>query len=423
MSTPSIVVQGLGKRFRVGRIAKRHNTLRDALADAAATGLRAAGSLFTDRGRKSDGNYIWALRDIDLTVDRGEAIGVIGPNGAGKSTLLKILSRITEPTEGFAELRGRVGSLLEVGTGFHSELTGRENTYLSGAILGMRRSEIDRKFDEIVAFAEIDRFIDTPVKHYSSGMGLRLAFAVAAHLEPEILIIDEVLAVGDADFQKKCFGKMEEVTHREGRTVFFVSHNLTTVQSLCDRCLLLRAGRIVERGPPAEVVRSYLAAGTLSSAPESWIELDRVIHRGTGACTFARVFYTGGDATTAFSPTRGGSVRIRLQIDADAPTEVGNLGIRLHDLNGSMLVSADARATRQKLHLEAGLNEVEAVIPALHLNPGVYKLGLRIADRAGVLLDDISAAADLEVVAPLDQRRRYLDDGPVACDLAIRRVN
>ena len=257
MSNHAIRVEGLGKRYRIGARTARYDTLRDTLADAALAPVRRAAAVLRGHSPEASEEEFWALRDVAFEVARGEALGVIGRNGAGKSTLLKILSRITEPTEGTVRLRGRVGSLLEVGTGFHPELTGRENVYLNGAILGMRRTEIARKFDEIVAFAEIDRFLDTQTKHYSSGMYMRLAFAVAAHLEPEILLVDEVLAVGDAAFQRKCLGKMGSVA-REGRTVLFVSHNLVAVTSLCSRAVLLEGGRVVADGPAAEVVERYL---------------------------------------------------------------------------------------------------------------------------------------------------------------------
>jgi lipopolysaccharide transport system ATP-binding protein len=242
--------EGLGKEYWIGGRAEKYKTLRDSLAALATGGIRL-------RRKKKADERIWALRDVAFEVNRGEVVGIIGRNGAGKSTLLKILSRITEPTCGFAEIHGRVGSLLEVGTGFHPELTGRENIFLNGAILGMRRSEIARKFDEIVAFSEVEAFIDTAVKRYSSGMYLRLAFAVAAHLEPEILLVDEVLAVGDAEFQKKCLGKMDDVA-REGRTVIFVSHNMTAVQALCPRAILLRGGTVVIDGATGDVLREYL---------------------------------------------------------------------------------------------------------------------------------------------------------------------
>ena len=236
MSQAVICVENLSKKYEITVGKLHHNTLRDQISDSFS-------SLFHRNGRSRRKEIFWALKDVSFEVEAGEVIGVIGQNGAGKSTLLKILSRITVPTTGLVEIRGRVGSLLEVGTGFHLELTGRENIYLNGAILGMKKTEIDQKFDEIIAFAEVDRFIDTPVKHYSSGMSVRLAFAVAAHLEPEILIVDEVLAVGDAAFQKKCLGKMGDVA-KEGRTVLFVSHNMGTIRNLCSRAILLMNGRI-----------------------------------------------------------------------------------------------------------------------------------------------------------------------------------
>ncbi|MPZ78684.1 MAG: ATP-binding cassette domain-containing protein [Deltaproteobacteria bacterium] len=271
MSEIAIHVENLSKLYRIGA-RQRHRTLREALMDAFATPFRGARSkLQSANGQAADGedNTFWALKGLSFEIKRGEVVGVIGRNGAGKSTLLKILSRITEPTTGFADIRGRVASLLEVGTGFHGELSGRENIYLNGAILGMRRMEIARKFDEIVAFAEIEKFIDTPVKHYSTGMYLRLAFAVAAHLEPEILIVDEVLAVGDANFQKKCLNKVEEVG-MHGRTVLFVSHNMPSIIRLCQRVVLLDQGTIVEDGPSHKTVSAYLKSGSGTTASRKW---------------------------------------------------------------------------------------------------------------------------------------------------------
>jgi lipopolysaccharide transport system ATP-binding protein len=270
MSDAAIRVRGLGKQFRIGRRSRPYKTLRETLAGA----FRIPGHLirrFKSAGQDSLPAMIWALKNVTFDVKSGEVIGIIGRNGAGKSTLLKILSRITEPSEGYAEIRGRVGSLLEVGTGFHSELTGGENVYLNGAILGMKRSEITRKFDEIVAFAEVEKFIDTPVKHYSSGMYLRLAFAVAAHLEPDILIVDEVLAVGDARFQKKCLNKMQSVGQL-GRTVLFVSHNMPAITRLCERAILLDGGSILRDGPAPEVVAGYLSSGLGTTAAREWPE-------------------------------------------------------------------------------------------------------------------------------------------------------
>jgi lipopolysaccharide transport system ATP-binding protein len=270
MSNVAIQVDNLSKLYRIG-VANRHDTLRDQIAHSlralfSRNGLRS--TLGTRRSTQID--TLWALKDVSLQIKHGEVVGIIGRNGAGKSTLLKILSRITEPTKGFAHIYGRVGSLLEVGTGFHAELTGRENIYLNGAILGMKKAEINRKFDEIVAFAEIEKFIDTPVKRYSSGMYVRLAFAVAAHLEPEILIVDEVLAVGDASFQKKCLNKMEDVGHH-GRTVLFVSHNMAAVTRLCGRTVLLDEGRVLMDAPSHQAVRTYLQSGIGTTAVREYI--------------------------------------------------------------------------------------------------------------------------------------------------------
>jgi len=264
---PIIRAKNLSKRYRIG--SGGHASLRDAVAATVRAPLRRLSN-----GKKGADNIIWALKDVSFEIAPGEVVGIIGRNGAGKSTLLKILSRITKPTAGWVSLNGRVGSLLEVGTGFHSELTGRENIFLNGAILGMSKREIDNKFDEIVAFAETEQFLDTPVKHYSSGMTVRLAFAVAAHLEPEILIIDEVLAVGDIAFQKKCLGKMNEVA-QAGRTVLFVSHDLSAVNALCARTLLLHEGAIVVDGPTREVTAHYLDTTNKLYSPITWTDFPR----------------------------------------------------------------------------------------------------------------------------------------------------
>jgi lipopolysaccharide transport system ATP-binding protein len=271
MSDTAIRLEDISKKYYIGRKQEKYRTLRDTLADVFMSPFRRAGRLLRGQatGAAQLDQSIWALKDVSFEVERGEVVGIIGRNGAGKSTLLKILSRITEPTSGFAEIRGRVGSLLEVGTGFHDELTGRENIFLNGAILGMKRAEIGRKFDEIVAFAEVEKFIDTPVKHYSSGMYLRLAFAVAAHLEPEILLVDEVLAVGDARFQKKCLNKMQDVG-QQGRTVLFVSHNMPAITRLCGRTILLDEGRVVADGSSHEVVGAYLNTGLGTMAVREW---------------------------------------------------------------------------------------------------------------------------------------------------------
>ncbi|MFQ5943728.1 MAG: ABC transporter ATP-binding protein [Anaerolineales bacterium] len=262
MNSPAIRTIGLGKQYRLGGLPSGYQTLRDLIAGRLRRPFRQKGAPETDQ-------FIWALRDVNLDVDRGQVLGLIGPNGAGKSTLLKLLSRVAEPTEGQIEIIGRVGSLLEVGTGFHPELTGRENIMLNGAILGMTRSEILGKFDEIVEFAEVEAFIDTPVKHYSTGMHLRLAFAVAAHLEPEILLVDEVLAVGDAAFQRKCIGKMGDVAG-EGRTVVFVSHNMSAIARLTQESIVLVGGKIVYRGPTPGAIDYYLSTGVEQGSEHAW---------------------------------------------------------------------------------------------------------------------------------------------------------
>src|SRR5215467_13124633 len=271
MSDVVIRAENLGKRYHLGE-RERYLALRDLLARA----MSAPARFLIPEGHQRNGHHkngarshIWALRDACLEIRRGEVVGLIGRNGAGKSTLLKILSRITKPTTGYADIFGRVGSLLEVGTGFHPELTGAENIYLCGAILGMSKREITRKFDEIVAFAEVEKFISTPVKHYSSGMYVRLAFSVAAHLEPEILLVDEVLAVGDASFQKKCLGKMGQVS-RDGRTIVFVSHNMAAVKALCSRAILMRHGTVASSGAVADVVDEYLLGAASDTSVREW---------------------------------------------------------------------------------------------------------------------------------------------------------
>lgn len=268
MSNVAVRVQRLSKQYRIGR-PSTNQTLREAIVHAVRTPFRVARQLASGGPRENQENLIWAVRDVSFEIERGETVGIIGPNGAGKSTLLKILSRITEPTRGRVEIRGRVASLLEVGTGFHPELTGRENVYLSGTFLGMRGSEIDSQLDAIIEFSGIAKFADTPVKHYSSGMYVRLAFAVAAHLDPDILIVDEVLAVGDAAFQRKCLSKMEDV-RQHGRTVLFVSHNMSAITRLCQRAILIADGAIQQDGPAPQVTSSYLLSSLRTTAERTW---------------------------------------------------------------------------------------------------------------------------------------------------------
>lgn len=277
MSRVAIRAEALGKRYRIG---ERHyyKSMREVLGNALYAPSKLASSVRNGWSRNA-ADHVWALKDVSFDIREGEVLGLIGRNGAGKSTLLKILSRITKPTEGSAEIRGRVGSLLEVGTGFHPELTGRENVYLNGSILGMKKNEIDRKFDEIVAFSEVERFLETPLKHYSSGMQVRLAFAVAAHLEPEILLVDEVLAVGDLEFQRKCLGKMQEVSS-SGRTIVFVSHNINAINALCSRVVLLSKGGVEADGPTTDVTTQYYAE--VLRVPSNLSGLEHRVRTGSG---------------------------------------------------------------------------------------------------------------------------------------------
>ncbi|WP_406700181.1 ABC transporter ATP-binding protein [Singulisphaera sp. Ch08] len=355
-----IRAKGLSKRYRIGGPRVRYKTLRESVAAAATAPFRA---LWSKRPEVGDGDRIWALKDLCFEVERGEVIGVIGRNGAGKSTLLKILSRITRPTEGYADLKGRVGSLLEVGTGFHQELTGLENIYLNGAILGMRRQEINRKLDEIIEFAEVSRFIDTPVKHYSSGMYLRLAFSVAAHLEPEILLVDEVLAVGDVGFQRKCLGKMEDVA-AQGRTVLFVSHNLAAIKELCRSSLVLNEGRIDFRGSAVEGLAHYSRGlarndGEVRVSGTGWRDV-RVNGR-----------HDGGVASLAASEP----FLVEAQLELDADYTGGNIFCIVDDSSGTMLVHQRLDGeTLWSRDLQAGRYRVGVEFPALWLAANLYTL-------------------------------------------------
>ncbi len=360
--------------------------LRDKIAHA----FRSPGAVF----RRTKDQTFWALKDVSIQVQQGEVLGLIGRNGSGKTTLLKILSRITPPTEGWAEIHGRVGSLLEVGTGFHSELTGRENTYLSGAILGMGKKEIARKFDEIVAFAEIERFIDTPVKHYSSGMYVRLAFAVAAHLEPEILLVDEVLAVGDIAFQNKCLGKMGQIS-RAGRTVILVSHNLGAIGQLCDRAICLEQGRLVSNGAPREVFATYLNAVSVSSETKSWER------SGTGRLRFESIEITDSHGQPCKHLTMGEDLYIRAAGAAERPGFGFNCSVQLATPAGTPALLAYDQQKTFYTNSE-GQFMIETRISALPLMPGAYFLHIW-AGRAGQEeYDYVKNATSLEIVQSHD---------------------
>ena len=371
-----------------------------------------------DHGNR-DGEVIWALKDVSLTVDQGEVLGIIGRNGAGKSTLLKILSRVTAPTSGEVKVKGRIASLLEVGTGFHPELTGRENIYLNGAILGMSKDEIRRKFDEIVDFSELEKFIDTPVRRYSSGMYVRLAFAVAAHLEPEILLVDEVLAVGDAQFQKKCLGKMGDVAH-EGRTVFFVSHNMSAVQRLCNQSLLLEAGKLTLRDETAKVVTLYITHNSSASTAGKWIDLTRSNRIGSGEARFYRACYFRPFKDQIFQPLSGEPLDFLLEISSDTPRSVGSLAVTIYDNHGLKLINADTLRLGRIIQLQSGTNQIHLRIEKLYLNEGIFSVGLWLANLTNCV-DHVEGAFCIQVQS--NEAHSYgvkpSNDGLVACDFNI----
>jgi lipopolysaccharide transport system ATP-binding protein len=381
----AIRVENLGKRYRIGE-RETYRALRDTLTSAFSAPLRRLQS----RGRVAADNTIWALRDVSLEVAPGEVLGVIGHNGAGKSTLLKILSRITEPTEGRAEVRGRVGSLLEVGTGFHPELTGRENIFLNGAILGMKRSEIARRFDEMVAFAGVERFIDTPVKRYSSGMYLRLAFAVAAHLEPEILLVDEVLAVGDAAFQKKCLGRMSEVA-REGRTVLFVSHNLPSVEKLCQKVIIVDGGRLVMEGDPVSCIAAYLGS---RSEPMSGVDLAAVPRLDPRLQpVYTRLELRTEDGTPVSSVGSGEPLEFHLTYAAEREIANPGFGIIISNGMGMPLFFLQTRTQHGLWDRAPKQGHVVCRLDEVPLVPGEYLLtiGCMTGDRQLDLLEHVAS--------------------------------
>lgn len=415
---PIIKVENLGKRYRIGS-RQPYYTLRESLMRTLAAPARWMKSpARRDQAAASSarGEYVDALAGVSFEVQPGEVLGIVGRNGAGKSTLLKILSRITEPTSGRAELYGRVGSLLEIGTGFHPELSGRDNLYLSGAILGMRRSEIARKFDAIVAFAEVERFIDTPVKHYSSGMYVRLAFGVAAHLEPEILLIDEVLAVGDASFQKRCLGKMGEVA-RAGRTVVFVSHNMAAIESLCNSCLIIKGGRAEAIGSPTEMVSRYMTSELVDRGGVR----DLTSHPGRSNRSTPLLTSVKLVAQAEGSAKMGAALAV--QASFAAPHAIRPIfAVTVKSAHGAPLFGVSNRWTRQGFSGPAlASGTITCNFPRLPLMPGTYMLDLYFGDFADQTrdLDVIIDAVALEVF-PADIYGTGLlpraMDGPVFCD-------
>ncbi|MBI4530645.1 MAG: ABC transporter ATP-binding protein [Candidatus Latescibacteria bacterium] len=393
MSDIAIRVETLGKLYRIGRLQQApYKTLRETLMNA----VSAQWGWFSRNGRSAGvDDTIWALKDVSFEVTHGEIIGLIGRNGAGKSTLLKILSRITEPTEGYAEIHGRVSSLLEVGTGFHGELTGRENIYLNGAILGMKKTEINRKFDEIVAFAEVERFIDTPVKHYSSGMHVRLAFAVAAHLEPEILLADEVLAVGDTAFREKCLEKMGDIA-REGRTVLFVSHNTGAIIQICPTSILLQQGRVAARGPSTEIVSQYLAG---LSSPENSLELGEAPGRsGDGRLRFVTAYLRDESGKRTKKPIAGHPVDVVLEFVSSGGLSHVRFMLTVFNHMGIAVTHCHVDAFGQRFRVAQGEGRMICHIPKLPLPRGQYRISIMASDDIGQL-DRVPTACVFNVEA------------------------
>jgi lipopolysaccharide transport system ATP-binding protein len=411
MSDTVITVENLSKSYKIGRQRSKNDGLRHVLQDAALAPWRWLRKAAGSNGANGNGSSslpaprslhpapsskeFWALRDMNLEVNQGEVVGIIGRNGAGKSTLLKILSRITEPTAGRIHLKGRVASLLEVGTGFHPELTGRENIFLNGAILGMMRAEIMRRFDEIVAFAEIDKFLDTPVKRYSSGMYVRLAFAVAAHLEPEILIVDEVLAVGDAEFQKKCLGKMEEVSVRQGRTVLIVSHQMPVIQNLCKRSILLQNGSVVCNGKTDDVVNAYLSKAVELAGKKLSERRDR---QGQGEATIEAVEIRDRTGEPLREAVSGKSIVIRVFFAVKGGATLRNCRVSLviiKDAHPYFVLSTDL-VKKQPLHLsQSGYLDFEVL--EWPLSGGTYPLSCYI-EGDGTPQDWVDDALMINVV-------------------------
>jgi lipopolysaccharide transport system ATP-binding protein len=392
MSDLAIRCENLSKQYRIGS-PERYKTLRDAISTTALAPFRR----FKNNSRNGH-DYIWALKDVCCEIKRGEIVGIIGLNGAGKSTLLRILSRITGPTRGLAEIRGRVGSLLEVGTGFHPELTGRENIYLNGAILGMQKSEIDRKFDEMVAFAEVERFLDTPVKRYSSGMYVRLAFGVAAHLETEVLLVDEVLAVGDAQFQKKCFEKMQEIG-TQGRTILFVSHNMAAVRSICEQALILEKGTVVAQGEIEETVDRYLSQ---INSPQV---LSETVETKTFSVTSVEITSLTGPVIKTFD-----TVQVKVRFVPRADIQDPGLYVSFLTMDSRRLTGLDLKDFITIDALPAGQPaELGFTIESLPLLPGPYQIEIHLKDMAQHLFEFVPTTFRFEVAETEVYGGRRLD--------------
>jgi len=400
--TTAISVKNLGKQYVIGAAETkfRYNMLRDVIVDTFSAPIRLAKALVGKSARRTNKNFIWALEDVSFDLEEGKVLGIVGRNGAGKSTLLKILSRVTEPTKGTVSVRGRVGSLLEVGTGFHPELTGRENIYMNGAILGMKRAEIDSKFDEIVDFSEVTQFIDTPVKRYSSGMYLRLAFAVAAHLEPEILVVDEVLAVGDAEFQRKCLGKMGDVA-QQGRTVLFVSHNMSAILRLTSEAIVLNKGRMIMRAPTQQAVDFYLSSGQAQAGERTW-DVDEVpANAAPFTPTRLTVKNRSGKVVDTIRSTE--PVTLEFEYRLGAPVTGLRVGIYLGTMRGEYVFTSfdtdDPTLFESHSTRNAGRYVSRVTLPADTFNEGRYSVGVN-ASSFGVrryFMDENALAFNVDI--------------------------
>ena len=388
-----ITVENISKRYLIGHQV-RHDTLRDSISHGVKNMLAALRS----KARETREEF-WALRDISFEVEAGDVVGIVGRNGAGKSTLLKVLSRITEPTSGRITLNGRVASLLEVGTGFHPELSGRENIFLNGAILGMTRIEIQRKFDEIVDFSGVEKFLDTPVKRYSSGMYVRLAFAVAAHLEPEILIVDEVLAVGDAQFQQKCLGKMQEIATNRGRTVLFVSHNLDSVARLCTRGLYLNSGRMEYVGSVEKTLSRYQHQSDANITPNVAFPVSQYTTNTGSAPYFISLEVINADRPTENFVSPGDRIAFELEIGCDRSLDVANIAVSILHPNSTPLINADSEKCGQVCALKNGKTRIRIDLGPIPLAPGDYPVHLWMANtRRGENYDSLVEGVLLSIV-------------------------
>jgi len=404
MSTISILVDNLGKRYTLNhqsrRGHKKYSTLRDVLSEAAMAPFRKLSRGTKAKNEDSDADQkeeFWALKDVSFEIKQGEAVGIIGRNGAGKSTLLKLLSRITSPTTGRIELEGKVASLLEVGTGFHPELTGRENIYLNGAILGMHRAEIKSKFDEIVAFAEVERFLDTPVKHYSSGMYVRLAFAVAAHLEPDVLIVDEVLAVGDSEFQKKCLGKMESVSGQEGRTVLFVSHNMQAVRQMCRRVIYLKQGKVLFSGDPHTAISAYLGQGADAESHATIDLRDYPRPHGSEGAPLLRVRFTDGRGNPTSRVQIGEMLQVEVDFNAARAMPQFNLSMAVTHGEGLRVFSEAYSDQHAQPDLAPGEYTLRFQVPMRFFKMETYFISLTIS-VSGRVIDHVDGLLVPELV-------------------------